>query len=190
MYQFMLIMQLSVCKPKEFKRQHCVCTCPVCRQGSLDTPSCLGSVCPQHPSETAKFSTSDIYLKTESIVRSAWFNKNILFGLCMNAKLTTLNSDGNLHGTSSLVSQLWRRRCRPARRQVSKLIPKLHNAFLSCRTQMGTWNFMHSFIQYFVFFLTAAHESTWERLSSLICLQGWSLRTDINSSAFGSLDIW
>jgi len=50
-------------------KQYSVCTCPESCQGSWDTPNCLGSVCPQHPSGMAAFSTLNIYLKIHRRIR-------------------------------------------------------------------------------------------------------------------------
>lgn len=124
------------------------CTCPVYRLGSWDTPNCLGSVCPRRPSEMATFSTSDICLKTESTPMSIQC-QIIKYGTC-GVWLTTLNSHWNLHGTSPFVSQLWWWRCRPAGRQVTKLVPKLHDAFLSYVTQSGKQRFKHVLRQHFI----------------------------------------
>lgn len=57
--------------------QHSPFTCPVCCQGSWDTPNCLDSACPQHPSGMAMFSTLNIYLKiknTESECRVIFYD--------------------------------------------------------------------------------------------------------------------
>lgn len=48
------------------KLQHSLCTCPACCQGSWDTPNCLDSAYPQHPSGMAMFSTLNICLKMKS----------------------------------------------------------------------------------------------------------------------------
>lgn len=49
-----------------WKVQPSLCTCPVCCQGSWDTPNCLDSAYPQHPSGMAMFSTLNIYLKIKN----------------------------------------------------------------------------------------------------------------------------